>query len=101
MEGESYSLPSLYLYVALDIGQSELKPFFPLLLKIETEAISWRCSAKKVFLKNSQNSQENNCARVSGPIFYVLVCTMCIIFIERKLLVKMLASSRFFFQKVN
>ena len=30
-----------------------------------TEAVVRRCSAKKVFLKVSQNSQENACARVS------------------------------------
>ena len=30
-----------------------------------TKAVVQRCSAKKVFLKISQNSQENTCARVS------------------------------------
>ena len=30
-----------------------------------TEAVAWRCSVKKMFLQNSQNSQENVCARVS------------------------------------
>ena len=29
------------------------------------EAFVWRCSGKNVFLKISQNSQENTCARVS------------------------------------
>ena len=29
------------------------------------EAVVQRCSAKKVFLEISQNSQENTCARVS------------------------------------
>ena len=29
------------------------------------EAVAWRCSVKKVFLKISQNSQENTCTRVS------------------------------------
>ena len=29
------------------------------------EAVAWRCSVKKIFLENSQNSQENACARVS------------------------------------
>ena len=35
------------------------------------EAVVWRCSSKKVFLKMSPNSQENTCARVSflGEIF--------------------------------
>ena len=31
----------------------------------ESEALIQRCSVKKVFLKISQNSQENTCARVS------------------------------------
>ena len=30
-----------------------------------TEAVSQRCSVKKVFLEISQNSQENTCASVS------------------------------------
>ena len=30
-----------------------------------TKAVVWRCSLKKVFLKISQNSQENTCVRVS------------------------------------
>ena len=30
-----------------------------------TKAVTQMCSAKKVFLKLSQNSQENTCARVS------------------------------------
>ena len=30
-----------------------------------TEAVVQRCPVKKVFLQMSQNSQENNCARVS------------------------------------
>ena len=29
-----------------------------------TEAVAWRCSVKKVFLKILQNSQENTCAKV-------------------------------------
>ena len=31
----------------------------------DTEAVVRRCSVKKVFLKIPQNSQENNCDRVS------------------------------------
>ena len=30
-----------------------------------SEAVVQKCSVKKVFLEISQNSQENNCARVS------------------------------------
>ena len=30
-----------------------------------SEAVAQRCSVKRVFLKISQNSQENTCARVS------------------------------------
>ena len=37
-----------------------------LLLQLQLGRSShWRCSAKKVFLKISQNSQKNTCARVS------------------------------------
>ena len=32
---------------------------------LKTEAVSWRCSIKEVFLETSQNSQESTCARVS------------------------------------
>ena len=32
---------------------------------LSAEAVVWRCSIKKVFLKILQNSQENTCARVS------------------------------------
>ena len=32
---------------------------------LKTEAVVQRCSVKKVFLKISQNPQENTCARVS------------------------------------
>ena len=42
--------------------------FWRLLLKqqdFNSEAVVQRCSAKKVFLEISQNSQENTCARVS------------------------------------
>ena len=31
---------------------------------VQTEAVIWRCSVKKVFLKTSQNSQENTCIGV-------------------------------------
>ena len=34
-------------------------------MTIFQEAVSWRFSAKKVFLENLQNSYENTCARVS------------------------------------
>ena len=33
--------------------------------QLPTETVVQRCSVKNVFLKNSQNSQENTCARVS------------------------------------
>ena len=32
---------------------------------VDSEAVPRRCSIKKVFLKISQNSKENTCARVS------------------------------------
>ena len=32
-----------------------------------TEGVAYSCSAKKVFLEISQNSQENTCVRISKP----------------------------------
>ena len=40
------------------------------LKKIYKEAVVHTCSVKKVFLKISQNSQENTCARASGLQLY-------------------------------
>ena len=37
---------------------------------IDTEAVVRRCSVKKVFLKNSQKSLENTCAKAAGLEFY-------------------------------
>ena len=37
-----------------------------------SEAVSQRCSVKKVFLEISQNSQENTCARVSFLINFII-----------------------------
>ena len=34
-------------------------------LSLNIEAVTQRCSVKKMFLEISQNSQENTCARVS------------------------------------
>ena len=41
-----------------DSGISEMDHF-------SQEAVAQRCSVKEVFLEISQNSQENNCTRVS------------------------------------
>ena len=38
---------------------------FRLYSLLTSEAVAQRCSVKKMFLKNSQNSQESTCARVS------------------------------------
>ena len=43
-----------------------------------TEAVVQRCSVKKVFLKISQNSQENTCASVSQV--HAFSCEFCEIF---------------------
>ena len=40
----------------------EISSFFVILY---TEAVTRMCSVKKVFLKMSQNSQENTCVRIS------------------------------------
>ena len=39
-----------------------------------SEAVAQNCSVKKVFLEISQNSQENNCARVSESRFKSQAC---------------------------
>ena len=51
-------------------------------LLIMTEAVAQRCSVKKVFLENSQNSHENTCFTVS-----LLISWTCI-FIEKEILTK-------------
>ena len=38
---------------------------FKEVVKVESEAVTRRCSLKKVFLEIYQNSQENTCSRVS------------------------------------
>ena len=48
--------------VSLDETLAECK--VSIFLK-RTEAVARRCSVKKVFLENSQNSQEHTCARAS------------------------------------
>ena len=42
---------------------------------VKARSSDWKCSIKKVFLKTSQNSQENTCARVSlkGVFLCILV----------------------------
>ena len=55
--------------------------------KSDTEAVSWRCFVKKVFLKLSQNSPENTCARVSFSIkLQIEACN----FIKKETLAQML-----------
>ena len=39
--------------------------YYLVVCTINKEAVTQRCSVKKVFLEISQNSQENTCARVS------------------------------------
>ena len=53
-------LKSLKMQLPLKMGNSIIKTQ----TKDTTEAVVQRCSVKKVFLKISQNSQENTCARV-------------------------------------
>ena len=60
---------SISIRFVLDILMKSLNlhPFPSLRLYYyeNTEAVVQRCSVKKLFLKISQNSQENTCARVS------------------------------------
>ena len=53
--------------VTLPLIWAELTDSFDLFLydRLISEAVAWRCSAKKVFLEILQNSQENTCSRVS------------------------------------
>ena len=41
---------------------------FKEVVKVESEAVTRRCSLKEVSLEISQNSQENTCSRVSGVL---------------------------------
>ena len=50
---------------------------------INTEAVVQRCSLKKVFLENSQNSKENTCARVS---FLIKLQTWACKFVKKETL---------------
>ena len=62
------------------------KPRSPVLveemLKLDTEAVLWRCSVEKVFLEISKNSQKNTCARLSfliklQALAQVFFCEFC------------------------
>ena len=54
-------------------------------MKAAAQAVVQRCSAKKVFLEISQNSEENTCARVS---FLIKFCEISKnIFLQRTPLV--------------
>ena len=46
-------------------SSSSFRNFCAIETSLSSEAVVWRCSVKKVFLKVSQNSQENTCVRVS------------------------------------
>ena len=48
----------------------------PIVFSVKKEEVTQKCSVTKVFLKISQNSQKNTCARVSFLIkLQALVCT--------------------------
>ena len=62
------------------------KPRSPVLveemLKLDTEAVVWRCSVEKLFLEILKNSQKNNCAGVSfliklQALAQVFFCEFC------------------------
>ena len=50
---------------------------------INTEAVVQRCSLRKVFLENSQNSKDNTCARVS---FLIKLQTWACKFVKKETL---------------
>ena len=54
---------------------------YSLLFHLWTEAVSWRCSVKNVFLEILQNSQKNRCARVS---FLIKLKTSACNFIKKE-----------------
>ena len=56
----------LLLKIDIAIYFFNLKTFFSII----TEAVARRCSVKKMFLKISQNSEENTCVRGSGLQIY-------------------------------
>ena len=60
--------------------KNNLKYFFCNLFNIEAKAVAQRCSVKKVFLKISQNSQENTCARDSVLINFIKKETLVQVF---------------------
>ena len=47
------------------LPEKSILPLLPYATTIQLEAVLRRYSVKKVFLENSQNSQENPCVRVS------------------------------------
>ena len=68
-------------------------------MRLQTEAVARRCSAKKVFLKVLQNSQENACVGVSFLIKFrrpetptQFSCEFCEIFIKGYLRYKTITS---------
>ena len=60
--------------------KNNLKYFFCNLFNIGAKAVAQRCSVKKVFLKISQNSQENTCARDSVLINFIKKETLVQVF---------------------
>ena len=56
----------LFFFSSITLPNYISRFFNPFCTKlIFIEALHWSCSAKKMFLKNSQNSQENICAGAS------------------------------------
>ena len=51
--------------VDLTLGYSHSNIKVSFIIALPSKSVVRRCSVKKIFLKTSQNSQENTCARVS------------------------------------
>ena len=64
MIGNPYCSSSFKTVLGLNTGHENTHPF--------SQAVVQRCSVKKVFLKISQSSQENTCARVFFLIKFFL-----------------------------
>ena len=58
-------LTKVLTYTCKNIKKIMMKIALLLIITIIKEAVTRRCSVKKMFLEISQNSQKNTCARVS------------------------------------
>ena len=58
----------MWLRAQYKLRQTETSKCLSKMISADLEAAVQKCSAKNMFLENSQNSPENTCARVSFSI---------------------------------